>query len=397
MNELGVYVHIPFCKSKCAYCDFYSLANCQALMDPYVKALCAHFRESARFDKKYTVDTVYFGGGTPSLLGARRLKRLIKELMKDFTVSRTAEITIEANPDSADRRTLKRLRRAGFNRLSLGMQSHDNDILREIGRVHTFEDVCAAVENARRAGFSNISLDIIYGLPGQTLENWNETLAKAIALNPEHLSCYGLKLEEHTPLFEMRESLDIPGEDMQACMYMAGVEMLGQAGYEQYEISNYALPGFASRHNMKYWALEEYVGFGPGAHSDFAGLRYSYIKDLEGYIDGIATGGAIIDEKEEIPLAARADEYLMLGLRTVDGISTNKYMRSFHATSFEPIERVLESLIKYGYTQRAGDRWKLTPKGFLVSNQIIGKILDAASNCPAKKSAENDTDGGPGI
>ena len=251
--------------------------------------------------------------------------------------------------------------------------------------MHTFEDVTAAYENARRAGFSNISLDIIYGLPSQTQENWNETLQKVLEMRPEHISCYGLKLEENTPMYDAREGLEIPGDDLQACMYMSAAELLKQAGYEQYEISNFALPGFFSRHNMKYWTLEQYVGFGPGAHSDFAGLRYSYMKDVAGYIDGIFTGGATIDEKEEIPLAARADEYLMLGLRTVDGISTNKYMRTFHATSFEPIEQVLESLVKYGYTQRVGDRWRLTEKGFLVSNQIIGKILDAADNYSGKK------------
>ena len=259
---LGLYIHIPFCRQKCAYCDFYSLPSREDKMDAYTDALIRHIREVAPRTESHRVDTVYFGGGTPSYLGAERLRGILRAVMKGCPVTRDAEITLEANPDSAcDIKALRTLRRAGFNRLSLGVQSADDGLLRAIGRIHTFAQVQQSVTAARKAGFRNISMDLIYGLPGQTMQQWEDTLSAVIALAPEHISCYGLKLEPGTPLYERRLEETFPDDDAQADMYLYAVTALEQNGYGQYEISNFAKPGYESRHNLKYWRMQEYAGF----------------------------------------------------------------------------------------------------------------------------------------
>ena len=274
MRSLGLYIHIPFCKAKCIYCDFYSLPRAEGQMDAYVSALTAQLAAWRERTADCTVDTVYFGGGTPSYLGPDRLCRLLDAVFQSYRVAPGAEITLEANPDSAqDISALRQLHDAGFDRLSLGMQSADDAELRRIGRVHTHAQTVRAVENARAAGFDNLSLDLIYGLPEQTMTRWQANLDAALALAPEHLSCYGLKVEEGTPLFARRERFTLPDDDTQADMYLSAVGLLARRGYEQYEISNFCRPGRASRHNSRYWTLAEYLGFGPGAHSDFGGER----------------------------------------------------------------------------------------------------------------------------
>lgn len=376
-SPLGLYIHIPFCKQKCCYCDFYSLSGEEGRMDDYTDALCAHLAETAPFAAGHTVDTVYFGGGTPSYLGMKRLMKLLKTVRKKYHLAPGAEVTLEANPDSAgDWKALRTLRRGGFNRLSLGMQSACDEELREIGRVHTMAQVTAAVEAARRAKLHNLSLDLIYGLPHQTPERWQENLAAAVALAPEHLSCYGLKVEEGTPLFARRDTAGLPGDEAQADMYLWTVEFLRQRGYEQYEISNFAKPGFASRHNLKYWMLQEYAGFGPGAHSDLGGVRYAYERDLDRYIQGVRAHAPMLSENERIPPLDRDTEWLMLGLRTVRGLEPREFENRFRRrfACFLPFLRECEAA---GYAVREGERWHLTPTGFLVSNQIIGGMLDA--------------------
>ena len=374
-KPLGLYIHIPFCKSKCVYCDFYSLPSREDRMDAYTDALCAHLTETAPFAAGHAVDTVYFGGGTPSYLGEKRLVKILKVIQKKYRVTRDAEITLEANPDSAgDWKALKALRKAGFNRISLGMQSACDEELREIGRVHTMDQVRRAVDAVRRAGFSNLSLDLIYGLPHQTMDRWRSNLESAAGLSPEHLSCYGLKVEEGTPLFRRRNEAELPGDEEQADMYLYTVERLGQLGYQQYEISNFARPGFSSRHNRRYWALQEYLGFGPGAHSDFGGVRYGYARDLETYLR--STGEPPLSERQVLSRRDRAGEYLMLGLRTADGISP-RVLQDRYGADFAPLAPFLERCRRAGYAVSLPDgSWRLTPRGFLLSNQIIGSLLD---------------------
>lgn len=380
---LGLYIHIPFCKAKCAYCDFYSLAHSEEKMDAYMAALLRHLEEVAPRAAGMQVDTVYFGGGTPSYLGAARLCRILQTVLRRYDVARDAEITLEANPDSAgDWKELRRLRRAGFNRLSLGVQSTDDALLRRIGRVHTYEQVQQAVKAARKAKFTNLSLDLIYGLPGQTVEDWQRTLADAVALGPEHLSCYGLKLEEGTPLWQQRQTLTLPDDDAQADMYLYTVAALGEMGYEQYEISNFAKPGKASRHNLKYWNMEEYAGFGPGVHSDFGGVRYGYVRDIDSYI----AGKLVLSESENDSTLARDYEYVMLSLRTAAGIDRQTFEKRYRQR-FQPMETLFEQYEKAGLALPTEGGWRLTPKGFLVSNSIIAALQEALAQQRAARRA----------
>ena len=375
-QPLGIYIHIPFCRSKCDYCDFYSLAGREKDMDAYQKALLAHIRETASHVGKAEVDTVYFGGGTPSFYGTKRLKEILSALKKHFHIQKDAEITLEGNPDSVDVRMLRSLRRAGFNRLSLGVQSACDRELACIHRPHTFEQAQAAVASARKAKLKNLSLDLIYGLPGQSLDGWKQTLEQVLALEPEHLSCYGLKVEDGTPLARRVEQGErLPDDDVQADMYLWTVQRLEQAGYEQYEISNFARPGFQSRHNLRYWLIQPYLGFGPGAHSDFGGSRYSFVRDLDAYISGVLHNSPIIDTSDTIPQRERGSEYLMLRLRTAQGVEEWEYRRTYFM-NFGPIEQTLQEYEQHGWARQEKDRWRLTAEGFLLSNQLIGQLLE---------------------
>ena len=378
-KTLGLYLHIPFCRQKCVYCDFYSLAGNESRMDEYTDALCAHLEQWAPRVENHTVDTVYFGGGTPSYLGEERLRRIMDTVLRRYSVCETAEITLEANPDSAgDPAVLRRLRNAGFNRISLGMQSACSEELAEIGRIHTPEQVQTAVSAARSAGFDNLSLDLIYGLPRQTMEHWATNLSAAVTLAPEHLSCYGLKVEEGTPLFARRETAGLPDDEAQADMYLYTVEFLRNAGYDQYEISNFSRPGRESRHNLKYWTLGEYLGFGPGAHSDFGGVRFAYNRDLSAYLQGVRACVPALSEQEELSASDRMSEWLMLGLRTVQGLDPAAYEANFHSP-FSVFLPFLNQCRKAGYAVLEQACWHLTPQGFLLSNQIIGRLLDLAA------------------
>ena len=366
--SLGLYLHIPYCFSKCRYCDFYSAPGQRGVPTQYVDAL---LRELARFAPEAPLhpDTIYFGGGTPSLLSPADAARLIAAAAP----APGAEITLEANPDSAgDWKALRALRRAGFNRISLGVQSTDDVCLRALGRIHTWQQVQEAVAACRRAKFPDVSLDLIYGLPGQTMEQWEKTLSDALTLQPEHLSCYGLKLEEGTPLYRQRDSLTLPDDEAQADMYLYAVEYLRQNGYEQYEISNFARPGHASRHNLKYWHMDEYAGFGPGAHSDLGGVRFAYVRDIDRYI----AGQLLLSESETEETLARDFEYVMLSLRTAEGIDRAYFERTYRQR-FAPLAALFRQYETAGLAQPTEKGWRLTPRGFLVSNSIIVALEDA--------------------
>lgn len=375
-TPLGIYVHVPFCRSKCQYCDFYSLVcKDDALMDSYLDAICAHIKEAGALAPGYRVDSIYFGGGTPSFFGADALAIILTTIRRNFDVSGDAEITFEANPDSVSDRLLRRMYAEGFNRVSLGVQCDDDAILKKLGRPHTFAQAVTAYQRIRKAGFRNVSLDLMYGLPGQSLEAWQSTLENVLTLKPEHISCYGLKVEEGTPLYEYKDFAGLPSDDTQADMYLAAVEILRSRGFRQYEISNFSRKGLYSRHNLKYWTGGEYLGFGPSASSDFAGKRFTLVRDLQEYIQGIQTGGNVMEDIQEIPLRERAGEYLMLRLRTSVGIRGDEYEKQF-LLPFAPIEEVLYRHRTYYRAERSSDgRWTLTPKGYLVSNDIISDLL----------------------
>jgi len=375
-TPLGIYVHVPFCRSKCQYCDFYSL-TCKddKSIETYLRAVCAHIKESGALTPGYKVDTIYFGGGTPSFLGSDALATILTTIRRSFDVDPNAEITFEANPDSVSDQLLRRLKAEGFNRVSLGVQSDNDETLRKLGRPHDYAQVVSAVQRIRKAGFKNLSLDLMYGLPGQKLTDWKDTLERVITLNPDHISCYALKLEEGTPLHDCKEILNIADDDTQADMYLAAVEILRSHSFRQYEISNFARKGLYSRHNMKYWSGGEYLGFGPNASSDFGGRRFVIVRDLQAYVNGIKTGGEVLQEVDEVPLRERAGEYLMLRLRTITGINREEYERKF-LLPFDEIEEALERSRKLGYAVRSAEgRWRLTPNGYLISNDIITDLL----------------------
>ena len=375
-KPLGIYIHVPFCRSKCQYCDFYSVTTKEdKWLDGYQDAVCTHIREAGPLAPDYVVDTIYFGGGTPSFFGADGMAAILATIRKAFRVSGTAEITFEANPDSVSDRLLRRLRSEGFNRVSLGIQCDDNEILKKIGRPHTYEQAVAAVQRIRRFGFKNLSVDLMYGLPGQSLLAWEKTLKNVLKLQPEHISCYGLRVEEGTPLYEYQEFCNLADDDTQADMYLSAVEILRQHGYRQYEISNFCRKGNVARHNLKYWNGEPYLGFGPNASSDFGGSRFTIIRDLKGYIEGIKKGGQVLQEVQEIASRERAGEYLMMRLRTVSGIDPKVYERQF-LLPFTPLETYLLECKERGLASKTFDgRWHLTSNGFLLSNSIISDLL----------------------
>lgn len=378
-NALGIYVHIPFCRSKCHYCDFYSIPRdpkTQENMDKYVKALETHIRESGARAPQYEVDTVYFGGGTPSYFGAERLRTVFSTITKRFNVSKSAEVTLEANPDTVTLKGCKRLIQSGFNRISLGVQTNDDATLKLLGRPHTFRQAVQAVDIARTAGFDNLSLDLMYGLPGQTPQQWADALGSIIDLKPDHISCYGLTLSEGTPLYAYRNHPAMPNEDAQAAMYLYACSTLEAYGYKQYEISNFSKMDKECQHNLKYWMGGEYMSFGPSAASDFAGTRYTFTSNLQQYIRAVNTGDAITTECEYVPIKERAGEYIMLRMRTIYGIEKTEYEKTF-LMPFAPLETVLKYYGSRGLTKYDRGIWRFTPQGMLVSNQLIGQLIEA--------------------
>jgi len=378
-KKVGIYVHIPFCKSKCAYCNFYSLCEASGgdkLIPNYHSAVIRHIEEYAAQLDGYLIDTVYFGGGTPSYYGASRLIGILSALKNNGHVLLNSEITAEVNPGSITKEELVKLRRAGFNRLSIGIQCADNETLGTIGRTHTFEEAEETFYDARQAGFKNISVDIIFGLPSQDKEAWAQTVQRVAGLKSEHISCYSLKIEEGTELFEYKDSPFLPDDDAQADMYLYAVDMLARFGYKQYEISNFAKRGYESKHNMKYWLGEEYIGFGSGAHSYVGQCRYSFTEDVEAYTEQIRLGQKIIEHDEQMSDFENAGEYLMLRLRTTHGISEEEYYNIYRLK----MDFVLELLHRYeesGWAMYKEGRWRFTPMGFLLSNVLIGEMLEA--------------------
>jgi oxygen-independent coproporphyrinogen-3 oxidase len=373
-QTIGIYIHIPFCAQKCSYCDFASVAGASdALMDSYGKVLTNHIREAAGYVDNIA-DTVYIGGGTPSLWGVKRIDGLMKQLRKNFQISPNAEITMEANPDSVTPKSLEKWRKSGINRISIGVQTTNDELLKTLGRPHTAQQAADAAVEASRAGFDNISVDLLFGLPGQTQEQWQQTLRTAVGWPVTHISCYALKVEENTPLHRSWGSTPCIDDEAAADQYLLAVEYLEQHGYLQYEISNFSKPSRQSRHNLKYWRLEPYLGFGASAHSDFGNLRYANTSDIHAYIKGIAEGETVITENERMEPHDRAREYIMLGLRTAHGVNEEEYVKRFHSSFDRPLT-LLSKWEPYGLTASENGRWRLTPKGFLVSNRLILELL----------------------
>lgn len=378
MKKLGLYLHIPFCLKKCLYCDFYSLPQGE-VPNEYLDALFAQLDEYSLQTADYAVDTVFVGGGTPSLLNEKQIDRLFHQLYRDFNVTKKAEVTVEANPGTVDVKKLKAFRKAGVNRLSLGAQSFCDRELSVCGRVHDANENLSAFAAARKAGFDNINLDLMFGLPGQSMGDLIGSLGTAFKLGAEHISFYGLKIEPGTPFYDRQSTLSLPDEDSEREMYFVSREMLLQNGYFHYEISNFAKKDRYCRHNIKYWNGDEYLGIGPAAHSYFAGKRFSFKRDIRLYIDTFSDKGAqesIIDEMIDIPRASRIGEYVMLRMRLSDGVDTETFHKLF-GRDFESLYlSKMEPFIRSGHIRRTEKGYAFSPEGMYVSNFILARIID---------------------
>lgn len=370
-QSLGIYLHIPFCVQKCFYCDFCSVAHADgARMQAYVDALCRRIQAAEPRLRQYCADTVYIGGGTPTLLPISCFAQIMQTLRTCMTVSEDCEITCECNPATADEGKLAALRQVGINRLSIGLQSTDDEELKRLGRVHTAADFAAVFGDARRAGFDNISVDLMYGIPAQTAESWQRTLTDLLSFCPEHISAYGLKIEQGTKFYAWREQLPLPDEETEFAMYRQCVEQLQQHGYHRYEISNFAKEGRESRHNLRYWLGKDYLGFGVAAYSCFEGERFGYSRDLSAFLQG----ADITEERERLTETDRYNEYVMLRMRLAQGIDAEEFRHRFGASPEERLPHLRE-WVDGGLLRWDGSSLSFTDRGFFVSNAVLSEWL----------------------
>jgi oxygen-independent coproporphyrinogen-3 oxidase len=382
LQTASLYLHVPFCHTRCYYCDFNTYAGLLPLREPYVRALLTEIAlagELARWPDgaRRRTRTIFFGGGTPSLLSVEQIARLLAGCRGSFAVDEEAEISLEANPGTLDARQLQGLRATGINRLSLGAQSFDAGLLKALGRIHTPEEIVQAVRFAREAGFAALNLDFMFGLPGQTMRQWQETLDQALRLRPEHLSLYSLIIEEGTPFYTWTlEGRITPGdEDLCADMYEYAGERLQAEGYEQYEISNWALPGHQCRHNLTYWWNLPYIGLGAGAHSFFAGRRFSDERDPQVYIRRLKQGQWPLAESEEVTRDQEMSETAFLGLRTLPGLHLPTFARRFGVSFAEFVGERLRPVEQAGLLTREDDWLRLSPRGLLLGNEVFFRLL----------------------
>ncbi len=362
MKPIGLYLHIPFCKGKCPYCDFYSVTPCEGVTDSYVAALCEKIKAENR-----VYDTVYFGGGTPSLLGADR----IAEILSHVNRTENCEITLECNPSDTGSPNsafdFKKVAESGVNRISLGLQSADNTERKALGRRGGCDDVERAITKAKAAGIDNVSLDLMLGIPNQTKESLANSIEFCKNSGATHVSAYILKIEEGTFFHKKKDSLVLPDEDETCDLYLFAVEKLAQAGFEQYEISNFSLLGYESRHNLKYWNCEEYLGIGAAAHSFVDGKRFYYARSIDGFIQG----NPPVEDGE----GGGEEEFIMLALRLTKGLSFEEFKNRFGKNLPEEIIEKAKSIEKHGLIRVNADSITLTEKGFLLSNSIIALLL----------------------
>ncbi len=396
-TEVGLYLHIAFCKTKCPYCDFNTYAGMAGLIPRYLGALatqCASLWRAipASIDdsekERIEVATIFFGGGTPSLVPVEDLERILCAIGGSANVDPRAEVTLEANPNDVSPPYLRGLRQIGFNRLSIGIQSFDDRMLDVLGRRHDANSAVSAFESARVAGFDNVSIDLMFGLPGQTVELWRKTLSKAIALRPEHLSLYNLTIEEGTPFheWEAQGKISLPTNDAHADMYEIAMDVLAAGGYEQYEISNWARrdrADFRSRHNLRYWRNEPYIGLGAGAHSYYADLRFSNLRDPRRYVEMVESRTSTIDWIERIDPGLEMAETAMLGLRLNDGLSQGEFLRRFGRLIIDVFPEAMARSVELGLVTANDDRVRLTRRGRMLGNEVFASFLSRGTALPA--------------
>ena len=372
--EIGIYIHIPFCIRKCYYCSFNSVENQQGLIEPYISSLIKEIEGRSSDVKQYKAKSIYIGGGTPTILKASHLNMILNGCRRHFSLQRNIEITIEANPKTVDDNKLLELKSAGFNRISIGIQSFNDDELKLLGRQHNSDDGTSAFKAARNANFDNIGIDLIYGIPNQKKEDWDDTLGKAIKLNPEHISIYSLSIEKGT-LFDKlvaEDKLLTLSDDEAADMYNTAYAKLKQAGYLPYEISNFSKPGFSSRHNQIYWNNEEYIGIGAGAYSYINKKRLWNVSDIKKYIE---KNGKAIEGQEDLKTAQILAETIMVRLRTIDGIDICRLNSMFKIDFLKQYKEKISKLTDAGLIEIADNHLKLTRKGILLMNEVAVEFV----------------------
>ena len=369
---LELYVHIPFCVRKCQYCDFLSGPSDEETKDRYIEALLKEIR-AAEHTEDYEIVSVFIGGGTPSALKAEAIASIMRTLQEKFFFCEDAEVTIEANPGTVDLEKLTIYRNVGINRLSLGLQSTDAEELKLLGRIHSYEEFLKSYEWAREAGFSNINIDLMFAIPGQTGEAWRQHLYQVAELNPEHISAYSLIIEEGTPFAE--QNLDLPDEDTEYQMYEDTAEILERYGYRQYEISNYAKQGYMCRHNAGYWQRREYLGFGLGASSLYGGMRFSNTHQMQEYLKESRNPDQIRQDVTVLSRNERIEEFMFLGLRMTEGISEKKFEENFDVRLMDVYGDILQKYEETGFMEHIETKWRLTRKGIHVSNHILADFL----------------------
>jgi oxygen-independent coproporphyrinogen-3 oxidase len=374
----ALYIHVPFCARKCRYCDFVSFDSKPELAESYFRALWKEIALASNLYELKGVSTVFFGGGTPSFVDQEYIEQTLENVQRTIGIQTGAEITIEANPNSLTKQKLNAYHNAGVNRLSIGLQSADNRLLAEIGRLHTLEMFQAAYEEARNAGFKNINTDVIYALPGQSLDDFRATLETAARLSPEHVSAYSLMIEPGTPMHKDLEEGRIreTDEDTERDMYHAAVCSLESQGFGRYEISNFAKPGFACAHNLAYWNREDYLGLGVAAHSCIRDVRYANTDDIDGYISCLSSGKTAYNNIENLDSKQKETEYIMLKLRLKNGFDTEEYKKMFGRDFRNFFSAPLKKLLKAGLVSFSGSRFHATDKGFDLQNSIVLELLN---------------------
>lgn len=381
-KEIGLYVHIPFCKSKCIYCDFCSFANKEEKHDEYINALKKEMQMYKDVLKDDVIKTIFIGGGTPTILTCDQLNDIISEIKNNFNIKEGAEFTVEANPGTLDTDKLKMLKKAGVNRLSIGLQSANNSTLKMLSRIHTFEEFKENVLNARKVGFKNINADIMFSLPNETTKDVKNTIDELLKLDLEHISAYSLIIEEGTKMYDLACSEDskyqFPDEDTDREIYYYICDKLKENGYHQYEISNFAKPGHESEHNMIYWKAEEYIGLGLAAHSYYNNYRFSNVIDLNKYISKIMNENKIsyLNGKKELETKNdKISEFMFLGLRMLDGISITKFKEKFNEDIDDIYGNIINEMCDDGVLERDGDIIRLTKRGIDVSNVVFAEFM----------------------